>query len=140
MASLATVETNVAAAIVGLTGTPSRVGSDMVTNLEGLATNTTKFQLRKDYIRRIEGSSSNVAYYAATLFVTIHHELSSASNERAYTSSAMLTQQLSLSDPAWWRAISGVFDVVEGPTLQSEAERNGNTISYSYAVSVSFTG
>jgi len=140
MASLTTVETNVAAAIAALSGTPARVGSDMVTNLEGLSTGTTKFQLRKDYLTRIEGSSSNIAYYAATLFVTIHHQLASATAERTYTSGAMLTHQKSLSDPAWWRAISGVFEVIEGPTLQSEAERNGNTISYSYAVSVSFTG
>ena len=140
MASLATVETNIATAIAGLTGTPVRCGSDMVTNLEGLAAGAVKFQLLKDHLTEIEHGSSNVAWPAATITVTMHHQLSSSTNERAYTSSTMLTHQKSLMDPSWWRAISGVFEVREGPTLQSEAERVGNTISYSMAVTLSFTG
>jgi hypothetical protein len=112
----------------------------MVTNLEGIAAGAVKYQLRKDHLTRIEGASSNVAYQAATFTVTIHHELASATAERTYTSGTMLTHQLSLANPAWWRAITGVYGVEEGPTLQSEAERVGNTISYSYAVTLSFTG
>lgn len=141
MASLATVEGYVATAVEALTGTLTRVNSDMVTNLETLAVGAVKYQLRKDHLTKIEGGSSNVAYYAATFTVTIHHELAQLSTaERTYTSGVMITHQKSLCDPAWWRAISGVYEVVEQPELQSEAARVGNTITYSYAVSVSFTG
>ena len=141
MATLAALETSVAAAVVALTGTVTRcTSSDMRTNLEALAAGAVKFQLRKDHLVKIEGSSSNVAWEAATFTVTMHHELASPTAERTYTSGTMLTHQKSLANPAWWRAISGVYEVVEGPSLQSEAERVGNTISYSYAVSLSFTG
>ena len=53
---------------------------------------------------------------------------------------AMWVDQASLASPTWWRAISGVADVVGGPTLENGADREGNTITYSYSVSLSFTG
>ncbi|GAG23951.1 unnamed protein product, partial [marine sediment metagenome] len=43
-------------------------------------------------------------------------------------------------DPAWWRAITGVYGVESSIDLQDEAERVGNRISYTYAVQLSFTG
>jgi hypothetical protein len=140
MATLAQLETAIAAAIAGLTGTPSRCNSDMRDDLEALAAGAYKFQLRKDHLTQIEGSSSNVSWDAATITVTIHHELASPTAERTYTSGVMLTHQKSLMDPSWWYAISGVHGVQEGPTLQSESERIGNTISYVMAVTLSFTG
>ena len=140
MSSLATVAGSIATAIAGLSGTPTRVGSDRVTNLEGLAVGTTKYQLRVDHLTELETGNAQVTYKAATVTVAMHHELASASAERTYTEGVMLTHQNSLMSPSWWRAISGVYEVVEGPTLQSEAERVGNTISYEMAVSISFTG
>lgn len=140
MASLATLDGNIATAIAALSGTPSRCDSDMRDNLEGLAAGAYKFQLRADHLTEIEGSSSNVAWQAATINVVMHHELASPSAERTYTKGVMLTHQKSLMDPSWWRAITGVYGVEEGPTLQSEAERIGNTISYEMAVTLSFTG
>jgi hypothetical protein len=140
MATLAQLEASIATAIEALSGTLTRCGSDMRTNLEALAANAVKYQLRKDHLTKLEGSSSNVAWEVASFTVLIHHELNSPTAERTYTSGVMITHQKSLMDPAWWRAIAGVYGVVEGPTLQSEAERVGNTISYSMAVSLSFTG
>jgi hypothetical protein len=138
MATLATVATNIATAVAALSGTPVRCGSDRRTNLEGLAAGAYKYQLRVDHLTEI--IRSNTSYQAATVTVVMHHELASPSAERTYTEGVMLTHQASLMDAAWWRAITGVYDVAEGPTLQSEAERAGNTISYSMAVTLSFTG
>ena len=50
MASLATVEGNVATAIEALSGTLTRVNSDMRTDLEALAVAAVKYQLRKDHL------------------------------------------------------------------------------------------
>ena len=135
MASLATVSTNIATALTALIGT--RCGSDRRTNLEGLTAGATKYQLRVDHLTELE-HGSNVAWQAATVNVAVHHQLSGA--ERTYTEGAMLIDQESLMSAAYWRAITGVYEVEEGPTLQDEAERTGNTVSYSMAVTLSFTG
>jgi hypothetical protein len=140
MASLATVAGSIATAIAGLTSSPTRVGSDRAMNLEGLAAGATKYQLRADHETEIETADSNLTYQGATITVAMHHELASASDERAYTQGNMLVDQESLMSRAWWRAIAGIYDVYQGPTIQSEAARVGNTISYSMAVSISITG
>jgi len=136
MASLATVAGAIDTALDTLIGT--RCGSDRRTNLEALAAGTTKYQLRVDHLTEIEGASSNVTWQAATVTVAVHHQLSGA--ERTYTEGAMLIDQESLLSAAYWRNIAGVYGVEEGPTLQSESGRVGNTISYSMAVTISITG
>jgi hypothetical protein len=136
MASLATVAGAIDTALDALIGT--RCGSDRRTDLEAIAAGTTKYQMTVDHLTEISRSNANLQ--AATVSVTVHHELASPSAERTYTEGAMLIDQESLMQGAWWRAISGVFFNEEGPTLQSEAERVGNTISYSMAVTISLTG
>jgi len=136
MASLATLAGAIDTALDSLLG--ARMASDRLTNLEALAAGTTKYQVRVDHLTEIEGASSNVSWQAATVTVVVHHQLSGA--ERTYTEGAMLIDQESLMSAAYWRAITGVYGVEEGPTLQDESERVGNTISYSMAVSLSFTG
>lgn len=136
MADLAAVAGAIDTALDSLIG--ARCGSDRRTDLESLAAGTTKYQLRVDHLTEIPRSNTNLQ--AASVNVTVHHQLASATAERTYTEGAMLIDQESLMQASYWRAISGVHDVEEGPTLQSESARVGNTISYSMAVTVSFTG
>jgi hypothetical protein len=138
MASINTLATNVNVALAALLG-PRTTVSDMRTNLESLAAGTTKYRLTVNLLTDIE-HGSNVTWHVAEFIVYVEHELASPTGERTYTEGAMWVDQASLVSPAWWRAIVGVAEVVQDPELQDGSERSGNTVRYSYGVSLSFTG
>ena len=138
MASITSLATAVNVAVAALVG--ARVSTaDMVTNLEKLAVGATKYRLTVNLLTDIE-HGSNVTWHVAEFIVFVDHQLAVYTGERTYTEGAMWVDQASLVSPTWWRAIAGVADVVDGPTLQDGAEREGNTVTYSYAVNLSFTG
>jgi hypothetical protein len=136
MATLAQVDAAIATAIEAFGTSPTRMLSDSLANLEGLAAGSAKYQLRVDHETQLDSASSSAAWDVATVTVTIFHELADSTDERAYTKAAMLTDQKSLTQPSWWEAISGIREVKLGPTIQEEATRQGNTVKYSYAVSI----
>jgi hypothetical protein len=138
MASLATVDANIAIALGNLSTSPTRFGSDLRDNLDPLASGATKFQLRADHLTEVPDDANQV-YESAEIVVVMVHELTTPSSERTYTKGNMLADQGNLNASSWWRAITGIHDVVEGPTRQSDAEREGNTITYSMAVSILIT-
>jgi len=91
----------------------------------------TMYRIRHQYQTALEGS--NVTWKQGFIEIEIAHRLSDAFNERAYTEAAMQTQQLTLLDRAFWRDLTGVYEVEEsdGPEVGLDVERAGNVIRWS---------
>jgi len=92
------------------------------------------FRIRQQHEEEQEGS--NVAYEAAAIEVEVSHRLTDPFNERTYTEGAMHTQQKLLVSRDFWRSLTGVFEVLEGPVTQIDVERVGNVIRWSVLVKI----
>ncbi len=82
--------------------------------------------------------SSNDTLTIVNYLFDIIHQLADPQDSAAYLHGDAQADQLSLTDPAFWRAVSGVFDVIEGgePELTLPPERTGNVIEYRISVTV----
>lgn len=138
MLTVESVHDALATAIAALATSPTRLGSDYRVDLEAIPAAGTRFQLRASQVVTDEAFNSNVTYDVGGYEITIHHRLVTPTNE-AYARGTMLTDQNTLTDPVWWRAISGVNSIVDGPELVDEPARIGNVISYTVAAQVRVT-
>jgi hypothetical protein len=73
--------------------------------------------------------NSNQSYTVSAGEVHIAHNLLDPRDEAAYTSNALLLDQEIMMNPSWWREIAGVYEVISGPTVETQ-EREGNVIRY----------
>ena len=82
--------------------------------------------------------SSNDTLTVVTYTFDILHQLSDPQDSAAYLHGDAQADQLSLTDVAFWRAVSGVFDVNDGgePEIALPPDRVGNVIAYSISVTV----
>lgn len=80
-------------------------------------------------------SDSNVVREVGAFVITVIHYLSDATDEAAYIAGDMISDQKELSDLAFYRTLSGVYDVLEAPEI-GEPERIdvSNVVEYSVAV------
>ena len=82
--------------------------------------------------------SSNDTLTLVNYLFDIIHQLADPQDSAAYLHGDAQADQLSLTDPAFWRAVSGVFDigVDKEPEIELPPDRIGNVISYSISVTV----
>ncbi len=73
--------------------------------------------------------SSNISYSVSGVELHIVRYLADSDDEAAYTLTTLLSDQDILMDESWWRTITGVHEIVESPTLETQ-EREGNVIRY----------
>ncbi len=59
-----------------------------------------------------------------------------ADAENLYRTDEMLWNQGRLLSEATWRALASVDEVLEGPLMSSDPERDGDVISYTVSLSV----
>lgn len=85
--------------------------------------------------------SSNDTLTIVTYVFDIIHQLSDPNDSAAYLHGGAQADQLVLSDPAFWRAVSGVFDLIDqgNPELTLPPERTGNVIEYQISVTVALS-
>jgi hypothetical protein len=76
-----------------------------------------------------ETHDSNVNYALGNYVITIAHRLSDGTDEDTYLDGDMLTDQASLMTRSFFRAVTGVYDITEGPNPET-IERVGNVIEY----------
>jgi hypothetical protein len=86
-----------------------------------------------------DGTDSNAVYSVADVEIEVHHCLllrEVADAENLYRTDEMLWNQGRLLSEATWRALASVDEVLEGPLMSSDPERDGDVISYTVSLSV----
>lgn len=139
MATLASVVTLMEAKVEALTGTPVQMtNSDYASLQDAVQTaGTSRYQIQHQYQRRRD-QESNSSHDSVAIEVHIHHKLTSATSERAYTEADMHAQQLAMLDKTWWE-VAGVRQVSGGPEIGANVSRAGNIISWSTQAELQLT-
>ena len=136
MATLADFITELEADVDAIAGgTRSRMSQDYGEALsEFTALGTTKYQIRATHLNYVnEDSNAPKVVIECELF--LHHALASISDEQAYQSGQMATDQLVLLERAWWESMASVFALVaDFPVTNEKPERTGKRITYSVGV------
>ena len=134
MATVDSVTTALETAVLDLSGIDTMldvgVGTDIL-----LAADTTYGRVLP-VVASIDRADSNTPYDMGGFTVEVIHKLSdnAGATMETYLRSAT-TEQKSLVDPQWWRAISGVHEVVDVLKIVTP-ERTGLVVVYNVAVSV----
>jgi hypothetical protein len=76
---------------------------------------------------------SNTNYILGTYVITIAHRLTDGTDEDTYLDGSLATDQAALMARSFFRALSGVRAIEEGPTPES-ISRVGNVIEYTVTV------
>lgn len=136
MSTLSTVVTSISSALSSQLSITTRFASDYVVGLETMnasvaSQSQTMYRIRSQYQQAEEGS--NITWKAAAVEIEIAHRLSDVFNERAYTEGAMLTQQATLLDSSFWRALGGVYGLPTGggPNIELDVEIKGRVVRWS---------
>jgi len=81
---------------------------------------------------------SNNTYVVGNYSVTVVHHLSDPEDSNTYLSGDALTDQHVLMQKSFWRTISGVHELLDGPELTLPT-RVGNVIEYTVRAQVSIS-
>lgn len=111
--------------------------SDYSTRQATAASGSTGYQIRSQYQQAHD--TGNVTYQGGAIELEIRHKLADGFAERAYTESAMQTQQALLLGGAFWRALDGLHQVDTGPEIETDVTRTGRVISWSVLVTFLIT-
>ena len=135
MASAADFDGHIAAKAVLLSGTPSRMASDLLDS-ERIPEDGDRFQLSMNVGAVV--FRSNETQDSVLASIRVLHRLGSAEAERTYRNGQMLINQAALVAPSWWE-VASVQRILEAPVLQSEAERVGDVIAFTVTCTVALT-
>ena len=80
-------------------------------------------------------ADAQISYALGNYVITIAHRLTTATDEDTYLDGDMLADQALLMVRSFFRDISGVYEVIEGPEPDT-VERVGNVIEYTVTVQV----
>ncbi len=94
----------------------------------------TMFRIRHQHEEEI--NASNTTWEVGAVAIKVMQRLSDPFDERAYTEAAMHTQQKLLQSREFWRGLTAVYDVLEGPAAEISVVRTGNVIRWSVLVKV----
>lgn len=101
-----------------------------------------KIQVRCVADEEDRASDANTVELTASFEVTVVRSLhltQNATDERLYREEEMLYGMTRLLDLALWEAVAEVDSVTEGPEVTSDPEREGNIITYTVSLSISYT-
>lgn len=102
--------------------------SDYRTDMDTLAVGATYYRIRFQEQQGQRDSNQHIQHAAMEL--EISHHLTDRFDETAYIEGDMIAHQAELLDREWWRTLTSVRGVPEGPDLDGDVEREGNVISW----------
>ena len=128
MATLATVTTALVTK-VDLIGpaTARMTASQHRDDLAQVPLGATRYQVRGQY-ESDDGRNSAAPKKGVSFLVEFHHHVDG--DELTHVDGDMVTIQAAMLGVAWWKTISGVFEVRSGPDLAIDLRRAGNVLSY----------
>ncbi len=83
-----------------------------------------------------DSTNSNFNREVGGFIITVVHRLSDATDEATYMAGDMIADQGLLSDPAFYKVIAGVHEVVDDSLEIGEPERQENSNVIEYTVTV----
>lgn len=118
-------------------GAGTHASSDWLVNVAFPSGVTTQYQLVIDPLATAEGSNSNQSNRVVAVRVTVAQNIGTTESdgERDTFRSAIA----SLLVPSFWRSLSSVYRVAEGPELQGDSVRVGNILRAVVAVEIDLT-
>ena len=132
MATLATVIAALVTKVDAIGPTTARMTiSQHRDDLEQVPAGATRYQVRGQY-ESDDGRNSAAPKKGVSFLVEFHHhiDLVAGDTELTHVDGDMVTIQAAMMAVAWWKTISGVFEVRSGPDLAIDLRRAGNVLSY----------
>jgi len=136
MATLATVSAALVTKLNSLALLTSRMAvSQYRDDLDAVPRGETRYQIRGQY-ESDDGRNSAAPKKAVSLIVEFHHhiDLVAGSTELTHVDGDMVTIQAATTGVAWWKSLSGVFELRSGPDMSIDLRRSGNILSYGVGV------
>ena len=134
MATLATVTAALVTKIEALAPVTSRlVTSQYRDDLDSIAAGQTRYQIRGQH-ESDDGRNSAAPKKAVSFLVEFHHHIGVGINEKTHLDGDMVTLLSALTGVAFWKTLSGAFEVRSGPDQAIDVRRDGNVISYGVGV------
>lgn len=96
-----------------------------------------QYQVVVDPLATAEGSNSNQANRVAAVRVTLAQKIGTTESDAERDTFRDAIE--SLLAPSFWRAMSSVYSVAEGPELQGDSVRVGNILRAVVAVEIDLT-
>lgn len=132
MATLATVTSALVTKIDALVTLTSRMTtSQHRADLDSVPVGETRYQLRGQY-ESDDGRNSAAPKKGVSFLVEFHHHLDlvDGDTEATHVDGDMVAIQSAMTGVAWWKTLTGVFEVRSGPDLAINLRREGNVLSY----------
>ena len=135
MATPASVATAIQTKVLANTSATAAIANPLST-LEALAAGATKMQTLSVTVG--QDHDSNVSRVVASYDIKMLHRLSDPTDEATYLNGNALTDQAVLMVPSFFRTVTGVKEVIDGPELTKPTrDRPGNVIEYTVTVQLS---
>ncbi|HEY5609715.1 MAG TPA: hypothetical protein VIL97_00800 [Thermoanaerobaculia bacterium] len=112
--------------------TPTRMATDLSTDLQPVPAGKTRYQLKAWAGPRSEVGDSNLIYRPVLdILMRVHYHLGAGEAERTWTSGSMHSALEAILDPGWWLTISEVFYLDSFPGLEeTDVSRVGRVITF----------
>ena len=137
MATVASVDTALRTAVLAATSATSAATRRLSKDYDIVAGATT---IRTVAVPIGQDSDSNVSRTVGHFAVTVSHKLSDATDEATYMTGSMVTDLAAITVRSFWRGVTGVIDVLEGPEVTlPERSRPGNVIEYTVTAQLSIS-
>lgn len=137
MATPATVAAALATKVVANTSA-SAATANRESRRETIAAGATKAQILSVAVG--QDHDSNTSRLVAEYDIKMLHLLSDATDDATYLDGNALTDQAALMVRSFYRTVSGVYEVVDGPEMtKPKRPRPGNVIEYTITVQLSIT-
>lgn len=135
MSTTADVASDVATAVEALACSPTRMLSNVRTDLESIAAGATKYQLLVTPAGRTR-DDSNVDSVLASVMLLLHHKLADSTDEEAFSEGNLQTDLTSMTTRSWWEALTSVFGIDAEKDFEVAQTREGNVYSMTLSVTV----